>query len=69
MSTQGDYYSEQTKRKFSDQEIRMAVKLLKAMCAEEDEDMLQDLIDATTEARDNFNYNMDAILSGLKEKS
>ena len=63
MSTEGDY-SEQTKRKFTDQEIRLSVKLLKAMCAEEDEDMLQDLI---VEAQENFNYNMDAILKGLKD--
>jgi len=66
MSTQGDY-SEQTKRKFTDQEIRLSVKLLKAMCAEEDEDMLQDLIDSVVEAQENFNYNMDAILKGLKD--
>lgn len=51
-------------KKFSEQEIRMGAKLIKAM-SEDEPDMLKELIESLQEAKENFNSNVDALLGAL----
>lgn len=53
-----------TKEKFTEQEVRMGVKLLNAVL-DEDPEKRAEVIAYLKESKENFIYNVDAVLKGL----